>query len=186
MRLDKNERVALERAIDGVEGDVYLFGSRADDTARGGDIDILVFSDAERAFTLLRASLESVPPYDASATYSPKEREPYDALSDRFIRAVEVAIRFFRTYERLMYAENSDTYRDLLGRIEKLDLVSSVTEWVDMREVRNRIAHDYLPEHIKQLYDQILGPFGTELMRLSDRLPALREQIDQLDPGTSE
>ena len=53
MRLDQEEKEALNYAIQGVSGDVYLFGSRADEKKRGGDIDILVFSE-ENALTLSR------------------------------------------------------------------------------------------------------------------------------------
>jgi uncharacterized protein len=42
MRLDKCERKALKYCLTDFEGDVYLFGSRLDDTKRGGDIDILL------------------------------------------------------------------------------------------------------------------------------------------------
>jgi len=128
---------------------------------------------------LVQASLNTIEPYDTARAYTPKEREPYDALSDRFVRAVEVAIRFFRSYERLMYAESSDTYRDLLGRMEKLEIAASVSLWVGMREIRNRIVHDYLPEKIKQLYDEITGAFGKELTRLADRGDDLRRSINE-------
>lgn len=42
MRLDKVEQEALRYALEGFEGQVYLFGSRLDDDKRGGDIDILL------------------------------------------------------------------------------------------------------------------------------------------------
>ncbi len=53
MRLDKQERYALEKALETVNGEVYLFGSRADDTKKGGDIDIFIFSE-EDSFELSR------------------------------------------------------------------------------------------------------------------------------------
>jgi uncharacterized protein len=47
MRLDHSEKLALDLALEGVPGEVFLFGSRTDDNARGGDIDLLVFSAEE-------------------------------------------------------------------------------------------------------------------------------------------
>jgi len=100
------------------------------------------------AITLVEASLSRAVPFDARRSYTPEEAEPYDALCDRFIRAVETSIKHFRTYERFMYAENSETLRDLLNRMEKLDLITSLQLWMKMRDVRNRIVHDYLPAEI--------------------------------------
>lgn len=48
MRLNEEEITAIRetvRALDS-EAKVYLFGSRADDTKRGGDIDLLIMSQA--------------------------------------------------------------------------------------------------------------------------------------------
>jgi len=46
MRLARQEREAITSAIHQADSDaeIYLFGSRVDDTARGGDIDLLVLS----------------------------------------------------------------------------------------------------------------------------------------------
>ena len=44
MRLTDRERDLIKRAFDEVfgEGKIYLFGSRVDDTKRGGDIDLYI------------------------------------------------------------------------------------------------------------------------------------------------
>ena len=44
MRLDAQQAAALEKALENVEDEVYLFGSRIDEEKKGGDIDILIFS----------------------------------------------------------------------------------------------------------------------------------------------
>lgn len=46
MRLTEAQRQAITDAIHAVDADapVYLFGSRVDDHAKGGDIDLLVLS----------------------------------------------------------------------------------------------------------------------------------------------
>lgn len=53
MRLDELEKSALRHALENVPGEVYLFGSRTDDSRKGGDIDLLVFS-SESPYMLSR------------------------------------------------------------------------------------------------------------------------------------
>jgi predicted nucleotidyltransferase len=47
MRLTEKEIVTIRETIRGIDqaADIYLFGSRADDRRRGGDIDLLIASD---------------------------------------------------------------------------------------------------------------------------------------------
>lgn len=47
MRLDPAERETIKQAVAQLDPQarIYLFGSRVDDSARGGDIDLLIFSD---------------------------------------------------------------------------------------------------------------------------------------------
>lgn len=108
---------------------------------------------AMRAISLFAASVRRYRPFDSKRRCTPKQLEPYDAMADRYIRAVEAAIRFFRAYERYQFGETSDTLRDPLNRMAKLRLVSSVQLWVEMRDQRNRIVHEYLPEKIRQILD---------------------------------
>lgn len=53
LRLDAEEIQAIESALRDVDAPVYLFGSRADPQRRGGDIDLLIFTEAP-AFELSR------------------------------------------------------------------------------------------------------------------------------------
>lgn len=123
---------------------------------------------------LVQASLNKLAPYEEARRYSADESEPYDALSDRFIRAVEVSLKFFRSYERLQFAEESDTLRDRLNRMEKLMLITSVERWFNMRDVRNRIVHDYLPNETKQMYDDVMGDFAVELAFLVNTIRQMK------------
>lgn len=125
------------------------------------------------AVFLVEASLGRVGNFDPNKDHTPEEREPYDALCDRFIRAVEVSIKFLKTYEINMYGEKSETLRDLMSRMEKTEMISSLDIWFRMRDVRNRIVHDYLPEEIQALYNDIKNPFAQELIRLKERIEAM-------------
>lgn len=117
----------------------------------------------EKAFALVAASVSDLPPYNPKYDYTPKELEPYDALSDRFVRCVEVFIRYFRTYEYYTESSNSQTYRDGLNKMAKLGLIRDVMLWLKMRDVRNKVVHDYLPAQTQQLFYEIMTVFFEEL-----------------------
>ena len=127
------------------------------------------------AIALVEASVNRVKPYQVDKQYTPQELEPYDALSDRFVRAVETSIKFFRSYEILMFAETSETLRNQLNRMEKLNLITETSTWMAMRDVRNRIVHDYLPEDIHQIYQKIRGKFSDELFFMRTQIGQLAE-----------
>ena len=56
MRFDKQEKEALKYALRDFVGKVFLFGSRVDDSKKGGDIDIMVIP--EKVASALRLSLD--------------------------------------------------------------------------------------------------------------------------------
>ena len=60
----------------------------------------------------------------------------------------------------------SETFRDLLLRMEKLGLISSLATWVALRDLRNRVVHDYLPAELAALYAAIIGEAVPEFRRL--------------------
>lgn len=131
-------------------------------------------SNAVRTLQLVAASLVEYRAFDPAVAYSPKALEPYDALADRFVRAVECALRYFRSFELLEFGEQSDTTRSLLGRMEKLGMVTEATLWLNMRNIRNRIVHDYLPEQTSQMFEEISSHYAPELMRLLRQLEAAK------------
>ncbi|MDP1607259.1 MAG: nucleotidyltransferase domain-containing protein [Rhodocyclaceae bacterium] len=45
IRLDAEESAALAEALQGIPGEVWLFGSRVDQARRGGDVDVLLLTD---------------------------------------------------------------------------------------------------------------------------------------------
>ena len=126
-----------------------------------------------KAMILLKASVKKTAGFESEKIYTTDELEPYDALSDRFMRCVEVAIKFFRTYEYYLQAEQSQSFRDGLHRMEKLGLISTVDVWIDMRNIRNKIVHDYIAEDIGLIYELIRGEFYNEFAYLEQQVLAI-------------
>lgn len=113
------------------------------------------FSDIEKTRDLLKASVDKYVPYDVEHIYTPDELEYYDSLSFRFEKGVELTIHFFRTLELFLYAKQSDTLRDRLLVMQKLEIIEDIDFWMDARLLRNKIAHAYLPDEIRDIYQEI-------------------------------
>ncbi|MCC4115374.1 hypothetical protein LLG90_08445 [Aromatoleum toluclasticum] len=47
--------------------------------------------------------------------------------------------------------------------MEKYRAITATGIWIEMRDTRNRIAHEYLPDEQAKLYRAIVGPSATEL-----------------------
>ena len=124
----------------------------------------------QKTFNLLVASVEKTSAFDANRIYTADELEPYDALSDRFIRLVEISIKLFRTYVYYLQAEQSQTLRDGLHQMEKIELISNIDIWLDMRDIRNKMVHDYLPEKMAEIYQLIRNDFYAEFVQLKRKI----------------
>lgn len=125
------------------------------------------------ALELLFASVDGYPGFDPARAYTPKEREPFDALSDRYLRAFESCLKFFRTFERLREASVSDTFRDLLQRMHKVGLITDAQIWLNLRDLRNRIGHEYLPEELAKIYGGITTTAAQEMRMLKSQIATL-------------
>ena len=124
------------------------------------------FERLQKSFTLVQDSLSHLRPLDPAILNDSRAMESYDALASRFERFVEIALnKFFRTVEIHQFSKSSESLRDRLLIMQKLGLISSVELWMEMRNFRNRIAHDYLPEQLAVVFNGIHIRFNVEMKR---------------------
>ena len=85
------------------------------------------------------------------------EFEAWEAFSSRFARTTDI---FLSKYIRLLILEKDPGFRgemrDLLDKAEKINLVSSADQWMQIRELRNKIAHEYTKEDLLKTLSSIL------------------------------
>ena len=126
------------------------------------DLILQEYTDLKKAITLLKASIKGFKPYKTEKKiYTPKELEYYDSLSFRFEKSVELALHVFKGLELFLYLKISDTLRDRLLIMQKLNLIDSIDFWMEARILRNKIAHSYLPEQLKDIYNEIFEKSQT-------------------------
>lgn len=113
------------------------------------------FEDVRRTKVLLEDSVSRFHRFDPEKDYSSLELEFFDSLSFRFEKCVEITINFFRSMEIFLYAKTSETLRDRLLIMQKIDIIDDIDFWMEARLLRNRIAHTYLPEDVAEIYQEI-------------------------------
>lgn len=88
--------------------------------------------------------------------YDPDELDRFESLTGRFARLSDILIqKMFRLID-IIDLEMPGTVRDRINRAEKKGLIGSADTLVEIRILRNDIAHEYLPEAIRDIFRKVL------------------------------
>jgi hypothetical protein len=136
------------------------------------------FTKLEKAFKLVAHSTERLSPIDPKQSYSIDDLEPYDALSARFERVVEACFKNFKSIEAYEYGKLDTTLRDKLNTMSKLSIINDVGVWLEMRDYRNKAAHDYIENFHSKLLEAVKGQF---LVHLSAAVNGIRAKYHLSD-----
>ncbi len=96
-----------------------------------------------------------------------EELETLESFSSRFSRFSDLVIM---KYFRVLLLETDPAFRgsviDTLNQAEKYGWIEAKEPWIRIRELRNVAAHEYSPEDIKQIYQELIQ-MAPRLMQLS-------------------
>ena len=99
---------------------------------------------------------------------NPEDLETYEALVSRFSRVTDIFIsKYLRTVALNDDPAYSGALKDWVNYAEKKGVISSASTWMQIRELRNKIAHEYATRDLAQIFTQVLEqtPFVLELKR---------------------
>lgn len=89
--------------------------------------------------------------------YEPEQLESFESFTGRFARLSDILIqKIFRLVDELDL-DSQGTVRDRINRAEKKELIASADVFIEIRVVRNDIAHEYLPEAIREIFGKVLS-----------------------------
>ena len=89
--------------------------------------------------------------------YAPEELESFESFTGRFARLSDILIqKIFRLVDELDL-DTQGTIRDRINRAEKKEMIASSDIFVEIRMLRNDIAHEYLPEAIQEIFGKVLS-----------------------------
>ena len=88
--------------------------------------------------------------------YTPDEQERFESLTSRFARLSDILTqKVFRLIDHLDL-DDRGTVRDRINRAEKKGLVADADHFAELRELRNRIAHEYVPTAVLTIFHEVL------------------------------
>lgn len=104
----------------------------------------------------LKLSVEKVSKFEQKDSYTFEEMESYDSLTSKFNRTSDIYTqKVLRTVWSLLH-EEFVPFIDFMNQAEKLGLLSDGEKMIEIRDIRNQIAHEYIPEAVKELCSDVI------------------------------
>ncbi len=123
----------------------------------------------ENARDILQYSYEKCCRIGVKIGFTYEELESFEALTSRFARLSDIIIQKILRFFDVLDLEEAGTVRDRINRAEKKGVVESADDFIKIRILRNEIAHEYKPETIYDIFEQVM-----------DLAPVLLKSVDTL------
>ena len=107
---------------------------------------------------LLKWSLDRCQPIPMTAgqKLAQEDLEKFESLTARFARFNDILLqKIFRLIDTIDL-DDTGTVRDRINRAEKKGLIEDAQRFIEIRELRNSIAHEYQPEALSVIFPETL------------------------------
>ena len=107
---------------------------------------------------LLKWSLDRCQPIPMTAgqKLAQEDLEKFESLTARFARFNDILLlKIFRLIDAIDL-DDAGTVRDRINRAEKKGLIEDAQRFIEIRELRNSIAHEYQPEALNVIFTETL------------------------------
>jgi hypothetical protein len=89
--------------------------------------------------------------------YSFEDMESFDSLTSKFCRTSDIYTqKVLRTIWLLLH-EPFVPFIDLINKAEKLSIIQSADTLLAIRDLRNQITHEYIPEAITKIIPDVIA-----------------------------
>lgn len=105
----------------------------------------------------LELSVEKCKRIRKKTDYSFEEMESFDSLTSKFGRTSDIYTQKVLRGIWLLLHESYVPFIDLLNKAEKTGIIDSADKLLEIRDLRNQIAHEYIPEVLNDLVNEVIG-----------------------------
>ena len=114
--------------------------------------------ELESSIDYLKYSFEKINKKSINSnSTSPEDLETYEALVSRFARTTDIFVaKYLRSFVLKDDPAFSGSLIDTINYAEKKGLIVSAKSWIEIRELRNKISHEYAAADLKIIFDQVM------------------------------
>ncbi|MDX2508068.1 MAG: hypothetical protein QNK28_00790 [Desulfobacterales bacterium] len=122
-------------------------------------------STLDRSLKTLRYSFSKCSSIKETDAYNLNEQESFEALTSRFARTSDILTQKILKTMFALIQENPKTFLDAANLLEKIEIVDHADNLLNIRELRNQIAHEYVIDDLHALFADVLQ-FVPELEKV--------------------
>lgn len=125
-------------------------------------------------------SLEKCRVFNLESPLSFEVEESFDALTSKFARVSDIFTQKVLKSFVILTREDAPTFMDRMNLCEKLGVIPSAEDLIDIRDLRNQIAHEYLSNNLVEVYHECLLLSDKLMVAIRSSDPAIKRlQGDQ-------
>ncbi len=109
-----------------------------------------------KSLDTLKRSVKKAESIGQKSDYSFEEMETFDSLAVKFSRTSDIFTQKVLRTAWLLLHEGFMPFIDMMNKAEKIMLIDSSDTIIEIRDLRNQIAHEYIPEAIQELIPEVI------------------------------
>jgi hypothetical protein len=88
--------------------------------------------------------------------YSFEEQESFDSLTSKFSRTSDLFTQKVIRTSWILLHESFVPFIDMINICVKMEMLHSTDEMIGIRDMRNQIAHEYIPDALRELVPEVI------------------------------
>ena len=105
-----------------------------------------------------------------------EQQESFEALTSRFARTSDILTQKVFKSLFMLLQEDMKTIIDMANFLEKLEIVDNADNFLNIREIRNQIAHEYVEPDVKSLFIDVLH-YVPQLKNIINNVKAYYQKL---------
>jgi hypothetical protein len=110
----------------------------------------------QAAIGTLQMSVVKCQSIGTKENYSFEELESFDSLTSKYNRTSDIFTQKVLRSVWILLHEPFVPFIDMMNKGEKMAMLMSADQMIEIRDLRNRIAHEYLPDAIRDLVPEVI------------------------------